>query len=587
MPTTQRHRAEPLPRPSNTPGQTFRDAARLPAFEWIPAAAIFFLTAVGLQWKAGAFAVEFGSHPDESAHYVTGLMIRDYIVSIASGRITSPLAYAENYYVHYPKVAIGMWPPFFHFTEAVWSLIFSPGRISILLLMALITAAIATSIFLVLRRNYPILGAFVSGALFLALPLVQTSAHAVMADSLVALLDFWAMIFMIAYLDHERTRDAVLAGVFAALSMATKANGVALLLLPTFVVLITQRFHLLRQRGLYYAGGVILVLGVPWQLLSYYLITHSQTVPPDFLQERFALGLYYGKVLFLSLGWGLAPFFLLGTAVFLIRQWRGRPDTTLACALALVLSVWAYHSILLFGEDRYLLGALPPAILFIAAGFAWTVQRISLLTNSPVARSTLLGALAIGVFALQPWAVPRKPYQGFDQPARFLSSAPEFADDNFLVVSDAMGEGAFISEVAMREQRPDHIILRASKFLSSSRWNGTNYQLRFQSDAELRDFLDHAPIDAVILDTRTGQSGDLKATSQLEEQVAQVLVSNPNWRYRDNYPKLTDHSPWIKLYTRVGARPPGDIRLDMRYTLSHDIVYTESNQAREHSAATH
>src|ERR1039457_5438067 len=64
-------------------------------------------------------------NPDESAHYITGLMIRDYI---ASCQFTSPMTYAENYYAPYPKPAFGMWPPFFLITEALWTLIFSPGK---------------------------------------------------------------------------------------------------------------------------------------------------------------------------------------------------------------------------------------------------------------------------------------------------------------------------------------------------------------------------------------------------------------------------------------------------------------------------
>ena len=31
--------------------------------------------------KTGAYHAEFGSHPDEAAHYVTGLMVRDYLAS--------------------------------------------------------------------------------------------------------------------------------------------------------------------------------------------------------------------------------------------------------------------------------------------------------------------------------------------------------------------------------------------------------------------------------------------------------------------------------------------------------------------------
>jgi hypothetical protein len=587
MQSLQQSHAEPVPRVASGSSSKPWPVARPRASEWLFAGAVYFLIAAGLQWKSGAFAVEFASNPDESAHYITGLMIRDYMVSIITGRFASPVAYAQNYYLHYPKVAIGMWPPLFHLTEGFWTMMFSPARVSVLFLMALITAAIATSIFLVLRRQYPMVGAFAGGALFVILPLVQASTQAVMADSLVALLDFWAMIFLLSFLEHERTRDAVLFGICAALSMATKANGVALILMPLFALLITRRYHLLRARGPYYAAAVVLVLGVPWQVLSYYLIQHAQGVPPESLLDRLRLFFYYAKVLIVALGWGFAPLFVAGLATSLVRLRHRRLDLTLSCALALLLSVWAYHSALVFGEHRYMLGALPPAILFIAAGFARIVQRMPLPTLSLAARSTALGVLAIGVFALQTWAVPRKPYQGFDQPASFLLSTSEFADANFLVVSDALGEGAFVSEVAMRDQRPDHIVLRSSKFLSRSKWNGTNYQLRFQSATELREFLDHAPIDVVILDTRTGQFADQLAAAQLQEQVAQALISNPEWKFRDAYPKLPDQPPWIKVYSRVGVRPPGDLHLDMHNSLNRDIVYSDAKRDRRHAAETH
>lgn len=230
-------------------------------WEWMVAGAIFWILAGCLQWKAGAFAAEFGSHPDEAAHYVTGLMIRDYVVT---GHFAHPWAYAQYYYAHYPKLALGMWPPLFHLTEALWTLVLSPSKVSVLLLEALIAAALAASVYWVLRRQYPATAAFAGGTLFVLLPLVRNSTQAVMADGLVALLAFWAMIFMVAYLERERTRDAVFFGAFAALSMTTKANGVALVLLPVIAVLITRRFCLLRRSGLYYAAAIILGFGAPW-----------------------------------------------------------------------------------------------------------------------------------------------------------------------------------------------------------------------------------------------------------------------------------------------------------------------------------
>src|SRR5215831_17422898 len=57
-----------------------------------------------LQWLGSAYSSEF-SGADEPAHFITGLMIRDYV---ASGFPDSPVTYAEKFYVHYPRVAFGM-----------------------------------------------------------------------------------------------------------------------------------------------------------------------------------------------------------------------------------------------------------------------------------------------------------------------------------------------------------------------------------------------------------------------------------------------------------------------------------------------
>src|SRR5689334_23060800 len=70
-----------------------------------------------LQVLGGAWKAECGGYPDEPAHFMTGLMIRDYLVS---GFHKSPIAFAEDYYLHYPKVAFGMWGPLLHICEAIF-----------------------------------------------------------------------------------------------------------------------------------------------------------------------------------------------------------------------------------------------------------------------------------------------------------------------------------------------------------------------------------------------------------------------------------------------------------------------------------
>ncbi len=93
-----------------------------------------------LQILSGAYRAEFAGYPDESAHYVTSLMVRDFI---AGGNYTNPVQFADDYYAHYPKVALGHWPPLFYAFGGLWMLIFSASRQSVLLGMAVFTAVFA------------------------------------------------------------------------------------------------------------------------------------------------------------------------------------------------------------------------------------------------------------------------------------------------------------------------------------------------------------------------------------------------------------------------------------------------------------
>ena len=57
----------------------------------------YLLLVVLLQYLGGAYTNEFGQHPDEPAHYVSGLLVRDYIVDF---HFNSPMAFAEDFYMH-------------------------------------------------------------------------------------------------------------------------------------------------------------------------------------------------------------------------------------------------------------------------------------------------------------------------------------------------------------------------------------------------------------------------------------------------------------------------------------------------------
>src|SRR5271169_5911825 len=87
---------------------------------WVAAALVlYFGLLVWMQWYLGAPHAEFGGveFPDEASHYISGLMLHDYL---AARLPQTPLAYASKYYIHIPYFAVGYWPPMFYIVESLW-----------------------------------------------------------------------------------------------------------------------------------------------------------------------------------------------------------------------------------------------------------------------------------------------------------------------------------------------------------------------------------------------------------------------------------------------------------------------------------
>src|SRR5689334_5000366 len=82
-----------------------------------------------LQYWSGSHSAELSGYPDEPAHYVTGLMVRGYLVH---GWHSFPMRYAEDFYLHYPKVALGHWPPAYYLLQVLWTFVFPTSISSIL-----------------------------------------------------------------------------------------------------------------------------------------------------------------------------------------------------------------------------------------------------------------------------------------------------------------------------------------------------------------------------------------------------------------------------------------------------------------------
>jgi hypothetical protein len=73
-----------------------------------------------LQVLASAYASGFGGYPEEPAHPVSSSMVRDFL---AGRDFRHPWQFAQQYYFHYAKLAIGVWPPGFYTALGMWFLV--------------------------------------------------------------------------------------------------------------------------------------------------------------------------------------------------------------------------------------------------------------------------------------------------------------------------------------------------------------------------------------------------------------------------------------------------------------------------------
>src|SRR5579862_5627698 len=154
--------------------------------DWMTATAfLFVLAAVCVQFRIGW--IVWGSNlasSDPPAHFTTGVMVYEYL---RHALFSDPMAFARSFYVRFPKVALGHWPPVYYALQAVAYAILGPSIQAARVLSECICFALAFVLFTRAKRLYGTEIAALCAACFLVLPVTQGSAWLVMSDLLVAL----------------------------------------------------------------------------------------------------------------------------------------------------------------------------------------------------------------------------------------------------------------------------------------------------------------------------------------------------------------------------------------------------------------
>lgn len=488
------------------PSLRWQDDSRSPLWAQTVILAALFALAIFLQLLNGAFGSEFNAYPDEPAHYVTSLMLREYVTG---PHPLSPIKFAEQYYYHYPKVAFGHWPPVFYVIQAAWMLLFSASRASVRLEIAFTTAVLAFSLWREARRWFGNTWALLASVLLVCVPLIQNSTDEEMAEILLVLFCFWSTVYFSRYLESGAQSDSVWFGTYFSLAVLTKGSGWLLVLLPPIALLLTRKLHCLLRRSFWYGIVLIALLCLPWQLITLHSAAQGWTggSQPSVNYTMTALGQFLGLLISI-LGPVLSILVVLGIVVQVIVPMFSRPVAAVPSAmLGLILADWIFHAVIPAGvEDRKMIIAVPAMIYFLFAGGIWLADHIPFGANLVRWRRPVVAVIAAFAFATTAFTIPRASHFGYREAARFIVSDPSLRNARLIVSSGSIGEGLLISEIAMREPRPRDTILRATKQLAHVDWAGTNYRSLYKTPAELLRYLRVAHIAGVVLDDYPDES---------------------------------------------------------------------------------
>ena len=457
--------------------------------------AVLFLTlllfALVGQWWTGVYRADLSQSPDAGAHYINGLLIHDYVVDGFPG---SPLDYALQYYVHYPRVTIGHWPPLYYTVQAAVYFMTGPSIQAALFLQAVFGAGVAAIVGWVISRFAGWIVALLASLATLTAPEIFIGMQSVMLDVPIALLTCLAMLAWARFLLDGTWPWSVAFGLAAVAAIMTKGNAIFLALLPPLSVVLTGRLRLLSNWCFWLPAPIAALVTAPWYLATYkitaggfvyrwgwdYIVTAVPAYSSMILDQIGAIG-----ILFAALG---------AFRVLRHREWDWRHALGIS-AICIVTAGFAFPCVVPADiEGRYLAPLVPALVVLAYFGIEWIAK-----SQMPTTRVVLLALCFLAIIAVE-YRIPATTSRAMNAASNMILADP--AGDPFILVgSTSAGEGAITAEVATRDRSRQRYVVRGFNVLGLGDYMGTDYRPRFASPSDLAQWIEKEGIGWIVIDT--------------------------------------------------------------------------------------
>jgi 4-amino-4-deoxy-L-arabinose transferase-like glycosyltransferase len=486
-------------------------------------------------------------HPDAPSHALNALFYRDMIQDRG---FLDPVRYGERYYVQYPSLTIGMYPPVFYAVEAGLYTAFGVSAAMAKLAVLLFTLLGANAFCLLCRHWFSSWIAGTGSVLFLIQPVTLFGQKDVMLEMpalAISLCSLWCL-YRIA--NNKGTASIrFLAPLVTAMAFLTKQT--AAFLLPVWVVWLTlrKRWVLLRSRVFVFSSLLGVTFLVPWVFIN---LTVGRSYLSAFALEERHFGsnlLYYAGHISEIISYPLAFLCLCSILLF----WKLKKNDGYQLAILWSASVLVFICLMGYAAPRYAIFIVPALVILSMYPLQLFVDRFR---KRGVWAVLTLALICSHAYPRRAWS--SKDVTGFEPAVDFILRDRQCVS----VLYDGYFNSNFIFNMRARDRERRVFVFRASKLVFSTRMIvDLGYRDLIKHPEAFYDALNRNAIKYIVEESKDS----LKTAANVR---LRQWVQGEKFKLVDEYP-LTGHGLGslgkLLVYEYLDYKPKAirEIELDM------------------------
>jgi hypothetical protein len=417
------------------------------------------------------------SGADEPAHFLNSYFISTYLRGHTGA---NPLAFATDFYIHYPKISIGHWPPGYYGLVGLLFMVVPPTIQSALLINLVVSALPSAAVAVMIARLWNRRAAFLGAGLYALTPLALEGQVYFMLDQILAACCIGATMVWIAYAARPAWRSALVFAGLCSFAVLVKGNGWLLVFVPLYHIILTGKWRLLTLPHVYGAALAAALVVIPWYWLTSHIAADGFNYQAGLDYAALALSASAGHLVS-NVGW----VGMLLAALAMVAEYRKRLQhparwSVVSGCLSLILATLTLQSLVPVDiVSRYMAPALPAVLVLAMLGLRHVCDAMS---NYASAAAGVAAAIALTGFITAPGVshLATRPTKPDYQIAKVMPLlATHLPHDVVMIDGVSNAEGAFIAEMALQDPALRHYALRTSNLFAKTNFMGSRYGLKF------------------------------------------------------------------------------------------------------------